>query len=89
MKAPKPAIPSCAPRGTAWFGGPIKWFSITLRISTEDLVPDDVTKFMGCELLEQLGAGYVASALAAACWNFKRTSLASLFGKFDLCTIRT
>ncbi len=49
MKAPKPAIPKCAPPGTAWFGGPIEWFSITLRISSEDLVPDDVTKVMGCE----------------------------------------
>ena len=49
MKAPKPAIPECAPPGTVWFGGPIEWFSVTLRISSEDLVPDDVTKVMGCE----------------------------------------
>jgi hypothetical protein len=49
MKAPKPAIPRCAPPGTVWFGGPIEWFSITLRISSEDLVPDDVTKVMGCD----------------------------------------
>ncbi len=49
MKAPKPAIPNCAPQGTVWFGGPIEWFSITLRISSEDLVPDGVSKLMGCE----------------------------------------
>ena len=49
MKAPKPAIPECAPPGTVWFGGPIEWFSITLRITCEDLVPDDVTKLMGCK----------------------------------------
>jgi hypothetical protein len=48
MKAPKPAIPNCAPPGTVWFGGPIEWLSITLRISREDLVPDDVTKLLGC-----------------------------------------
>jgi hypothetical protein len=49
MKAPKPAIPRGAPPGTVWFGGPIEWFSITLRISSEDLVPDDVTKVMDCD----------------------------------------
>ena len=49
MKAPKPAIPECAPPGTVWFGGPIEWFSITLRITCEDLVPDDVSKLMGCK----------------------------------------
>jgi hypothetical protein len=32
-----------------WFGGPIEWFSITLRISSEDLIPAEVTKLMGCE----------------------------------------
>src|ERR1035438_9647796 len=49
MKAPKPVIPRGAPPGTVWFGGPIEWFSITLRISSEDLVPDDVTNVMGCD----------------------------------------
>ena len=49
MKAPKPAIPTCAPPGTVWFGGPIEWFSITLRITSENLVPDQVTKLLGCE----------------------------------------
>ena len=43
MKAPKPAIPEFAPPGIVWFGGPIEWFSITLRILSEDLVPDDLT----------------------------------------------
>ena len=49
MKAPKPAIPKGAPPGTVWFGGPIEWFSISLGITAEDLVPDDVSKVMGCE----------------------------------------
>ena len=35
-----------------------------------------------------LPAYFFASALAAACWNARRTSLASLFGKFERCTIR-
>lgn len=49
MKAAKPAIPKGAPPGTVWFGGPIEWFSITLRIRSEDLIPDEVSKIMGCE----------------------------------------
>jgi hypothetical protein len=49
MKALKPAIPNCAPPGTVWFGGPNEWFSITLRIGSEDLVPGDVTKLLGCK----------------------------------------
>ena len=49
MKAPKPAIPKGAPPGTVWFGGPIDWFSVSFRISSEDLVPDEVTKLLGCQ----------------------------------------
>lgn len=46
MKAPKPAIPKGAPPGTVWFGGPIEWFRISLGITAEDLVPDDVSRVM-------------------------------------------
>ena len=49
MKKPKPTIPKCAPKGITWFGGPMEWFSITLRISDENLIPDEVSKVMGCE----------------------------------------
>lgn len=49
MKMPKPSIPTCAPPGTVWYGGPIEWFDITLRIMSDDLVPDEITKIMGCE----------------------------------------
>jgi len=49
MKAPKPTIPKCAPPGTVCFGGPIEWFSITLRISSENLVPNQVSKLLGCK----------------------------------------
>ena len=31
----------------------------------------------------------LVSAFTAACWKLRRTSLASLFGKFERCTIRT
>jgi hypothetical protein len=49
MKAPKPVIPKGAPPGTVWFGGPIEWFRISFGISAEDLVPDEVSRLMGCE----------------------------------------
>ena len=49
MKAPKPSIPQGAPAGTVWSGGPIAWFSITLRITGDDLDPEEVTKLFGCK----------------------------------------
>jgi len=49
MKAPKPGIPTGAPPGKVWFGGPIEWFSITLRISSDDLDPKEVTSLLGCQ----------------------------------------
>lgn len=49
LKAPKPSIPKGAPAGTVWFGGPIAWFSITLRIIGDDLDPDEMTTLLGCQ----------------------------------------
>jgi len=49
MKAEKPTIPRCAPEGTRWTGGPIEWFRITLKVKSEDIVPDEVSRFFGCE----------------------------------------
>jgi hypothetical protein len=49
MKTREPSIPKDAPAGTVWFGGPIAWFSVTLRITGDDLDPDEVTKLLGCE----------------------------------------
>jgi hypothetical protein len=49
MKRPKPEIPKCAPEGTVWFGGPIAWFSITLRILGDHLDPDEVSAILGCQ----------------------------------------
>ena len=48
MKLRKPTIPEGAPEGTIWSGGPIEWFSITLRIMGKDLDPDEITQVLGC-----------------------------------------
>jgi hypothetical protein len=47
MKAAKPQPPTGAPDGTVWFGGPIDWFRISLRITSEDLVPEEITAILG------------------------------------------
>jgi hypothetical protein len=47
MKVQKPSIPKDAPEGTVWFGGPIEWFKITLRVSGADLIPGEVTQILG------------------------------------------
>jgi hypothetical protein len=57
MKAPKPANPKGAPAGTVWFGGPIEWFRISLGITAEHLVPEDVSRLMGCEADESQQKG--------------------------------
>jgi len=49
MRSPKPAIPKCAPADIDWFGGPIEWFSITLRITGEKLDPQEVSRVLGCQ----------------------------------------
>lgn len=49
MKTEKPKIPNGAPEETKWFGGPIDWFRITVRITSQDLVPEEVTEILGCE----------------------------------------
>ena len=48
MKAPEPLIPHGAPPGTAWFGGPIEWSSITLRIRGDAVDPEEITRLLGC-----------------------------------------
>ena len=49
MRKRKPTIPRGAPKGTVWFGGPIEWFRMTLRIAGETLIPADVTKILQCQ----------------------------------------
>jgi hypothetical protein len=46
MKRPRPQPPENAPEGTVWFGGPIRWFSISLIVRADDLVPDEVTRLL-------------------------------------------
>jgi hypothetical protein len=40
--------PSGAPEGTVWFGGPVDSSKITLRLSGEELDPDQITGILGC-----------------------------------------
>ena len=47
MKRPYPQKPSGVSDGTIWFGGPIRWFSISLIITGDDLNPDQVTQLFG------------------------------------------
>jgi hypothetical protein len=47
MKRQPPQIPKDAPAGTVWFGGPIGWFRISLRITADDLNPNFVTDLFG------------------------------------------
>ncbi len=47
MKQPPPQIPNDAPAGTVWFGGPIGWFRISLRITADDLNPNFITGLFG------------------------------------------
>lgn len=49
MKAPKPTIPGCAPKGTVWYGGPIEWFVLHFTVMSKDLVPSEVSRLIGCE----------------------------------------
>jgi hypothetical protein len=46
MKRPRPQLAKDAPEGTVWFGGPIRWFSISLIIRADDLVPEDITRLL-------------------------------------------
>jgi Domain of unknown function (DUF4279) len=49
MKRPAPKPPKDAPAGTIWFGGPISWFSISLTIRADDLIPEDVTHLLAVQ----------------------------------------
>lgn len=49
MKAPKPTAPRDIPAGTVQIGGPIDWFSISLRVTGDQLVPAEITALLRCE----------------------------------------
>ena len=44
MKRPRPQPLEGAPPDTVWFRGPISWFSISLIVRADDLVPEDITR---------------------------------------------
>ena len=43
----KPRLPDGSPKNTEWFGGPAEWFSISLRIHGDDLVPEEISEKIG------------------------------------------
>ena len=80
MKQPYPRLPKDAPPGTIWFGGPISWFSVSLIIRADDLVPEDVTRLLLVEPTHSQVKGAPRSARPGAaiarfsCWEASRTS---------------
>jgi hypothetical protein len=49
LKKPYPNPPANTPPGTAWFGGPIAWFSVSLSIVGDDLNPVKITDLLGVQ----------------------------------------
>ena len=47
MKRPRPTAPSDAPQGTVRLGGEIEWFSVSLHVTSEELVPERVAELLG------------------------------------------
>jgi uncharacterized protein DUF4279 len=80
MKQPFPKSPKDAPPGTAWFGGPISWFSISLTIRSDNLVPEDVTRLLLVQPTHSQTAGSPRSTRIGApiakfgSWTVKLTS---------------
>jgi Domain of unknown function (DUF4279) len=66
MKQPFPKPPDGAPLGTIWFGGPISWFSVSLTIRADNLVPDDVTRLLSVQPTHSQIKGSPLSARAGA-----------------------
>jgi Domain of unknown function (DUF4279) len=66
MKRPFPNPPKDAPPDTVWFGGPIAWFSISLTIRADDLVPEDVTRLLRVEPTHSQTKGLPRSTKAGA-----------------------
>jgi hypothetical protein len=48
MKRHERRPPSGAPDGTVWFGGPVDRFRVTLRLSGEELDPDQISALLCC-----------------------------------------
>jgi hypothetical protein len=80
MKRPFPQPPKDVPPGTMWFGGPISWFSISLTVRADDLVPEGVTRLFLVEPTHSQVKGAPRSARTGApiatygSWTVKLTS---------------
>jgi hypothetical protein len=57
MKRPIPTPPVDAPPGTMQLGGPIGWFSASLHVAEQDLLPNEVTRLIGSEPTEAESRG--------------------------------
>jgi hypothetical protein len=66
MKRPFPQPAKDAPAGTIWLGGPISWFSISLIVRADDLIPDDVTHLFCVEPTRSQVKGLPVSARTGA-----------------------
>lgn len=44
MRVRRSTPPADAPAGTKWFGGPVGWFSVSVKVTDPDLNPDLVSK---------------------------------------------
>ncbi len=44
MKAPQPKPPTDLPPGTVQIGGPIEWYSISLGVRDDSLVPEELIR---------------------------------------------
>jgi len=46
MTKKSPEQPLDAPAGTTWYGGPIEWFSVSLRLYGDDLIPGSISELL-------------------------------------------
>jgi len=52
MKKSRPKAPSDAPQGTVTLGGPLGWFSASLNVTSDSLLPEEVTCIFGVDPIE-------------------------------------
>jgi hypothetical protein len=57
MNRPPRKLVESAPPGTIWFGGPVDRLKLALRLYGEDLVPNEVSKALGCKPTESWRKG--------------------------------
>lgn len=57
MKRSRPSPPSDAPQGTVTLGGPLGWFSASLNVTSDSLLPEEITRIFGIEPIESQTKG--------------------------------